>query len=56
MENFIVVDNSRSEQELVTITMNKINSVVRRFLNTPIKSYIAKRWMAKERMARRKDV
>jgi len=56
MQNFIVVDNSRSEQELVTLTMNKINSIVRRLLNTPIKSYIAKRWMAKERMARRKNV
>ena len=56
LSNFVVVDNSQSEQELVTQTMNKVNSVVRRFLGTPIKSYIAKRWMAKERMARRKDV
>ena len=56
LANFVVVDNSKSEQELVTLTMNKVNSVVRRFLTTPIKSYIAKRWMAKERMARRKDV
>ena len=56
LTNFVVVDNSQSEQELVTLTMNKVNSVVRRLLNTPIKSYIAKRWMAKERMARRKDV
>lgn len=56
LANFVVVDNSKSEQELVTLTMNKVNSVVRRFLGTPIKSYIAKRWMAKERMARRKDV
>ena len=56
LANFVVVDNSKSEQELVTLTMNKVNAVVRRFLNTPIKSYIAKRWMAKERMARRKDV
>ena len=56
LTNFVVVDNSKSEQELVTQTMNKVNSVVRRFLTTPIKSYIAKRWMAKERMARRKDV
>ena len=56
LTNFVVVDNSKSEQELVTLTMNKVNSVVRRFLSTPIKSYIAKRWMAKERMARRKDV
>ncbi len=56
LSNFVVVDNSQSEQELVTLTMSKVNAVVRRFLNTPIKSYIAKRWMAKERMARRKDV
>ncbi len=56
LSNFVVVDNSKSEQELITQTMNKVNSVVRRFLTTPIKSYIAKRWMAKERMARRKDV
>ena len=55
LTNFVVVDNSKSEQELVTQTMNKVNAVVRRFLGTPIKSYIAKRWMAKERMARRKD-
>lgn len=56
LQNFVVVDNSKSEQELITQTMNKVNAVVRRFLTTPIKSYIAKRWMAKERMARRKDV
>ena len=56
LSNFVVVDNSRSEQELVTLTMNKVNAVVRRFLTTPIKSYIAKRWMAKERIAKRKDV
>jgi len=56
LANFVVVDNSKSEQELITQTMNKVNNVVRRFLTTPIKSYIAKRWMAKERMARRKDV
>jgi shikimate kinase len=56
LTNFVVVDNSKSEQELVTLTMNKVNNVVRRFLGTPIKSYIAKRWMAKERIARRTDV
>lgn len=56
MENFIVVDNSSSEQELVTLTMSKVNNVVRRLLNTPIKSYIAKRWMAKERISKRKNV
>ena len=56
MSNFIVVDNNKSEQELVTMTMNKVNSVIRRLLNMPIKSYIAKRWMAKERIAKRSNV
>ena len=56
MSNFIVVDNNKSKQELVTMTMNKVNSVIRRLLNTPIKSYIAKRWMAKERIAKRSNV
>lgn len=56
LTNFIVVDNSKSDQELVTLTMSKVNAIVRKFLGSPIKSYIAKRWMAKERMARRKDV
>ena len=56
LSNFIVVDNNKSEQELVTLTMNKVNAVVRRFLNSPIKSYVAKKWMAKERAARRKNV
>jgi len=56
MSNFVVVDNSKSEQELVTMTMNKVNNIVRRLLRTPVKSYIAKRWMAKERIAKRKNV
>ena len=56
LSNFIVVDNSKSQQELVTLTMNKVNSYVRKLLNAPIKSYIAKRWMAKERIAKRSNV
>jgi len=55
LTNFIIVDNSKSEQELVTLTMNKVNSAVRKMLNSPIKSYIAKRWMAKERIAKRSN-
>jgi len=52
--NFLVVDNNRSEQELVTMTMNKVNSAVRRLLSTPIKSYIAKKWIQKELEAKRR--
>jgi shikimate kinase len=53
LDNFIIVDNNKSEKELVTLTLNKVNGVVRRLLNTPIKSYIAKRWMARERIKKR---
>ena len=52
--NFIIVDNNRSESELVTLTMSKASKIVRQKLNAPIQSYIAKRWMAKERMLKRK--
>lgn len=54
MSNFIVVDNNKSQVELVTMTMNKINKIVRKFILAPVKSYIAKRWMAKERQAKRR--
>ena len=54
MSNFIVVDNNKSQVELVTMTMNKINKIVRKFISAPVKSYIAKRWMAKERQARKR--
>jgi len=54
LSNFFVVDNNRSEQELVSQTLSRVGSIVRRLLNTPIRSYIAKRWMAKERAAKRR--
>jgi|TARA_R110000822_G_scaffold129542_1_gene265711 predicted kinase len=54
LSNFVLVDNNKSDQELVTLTLNKVSKVVRRLINTPIKSYVAKRWMAKERAARRR--
>jgi len=52
--NFVLVDNNKSDQELVTLTLNKVSKVVRRLINTPIKSYVAKKWMAKERAARKR--
>jgi len=54
LSNFFVVDNNRSEQELVSQTLSRVGAIVRRLLNTPIRSYIAKRWMAKERAAKRR--
>ena len=54
LNNFLVVDNNRSEQELVTQTLNKVNKEVTKLVNRPIQNYTAKRWMASERKARRR--
>ena len=52
--NMIIIDNSKSEQELVTQVMNKVSKSVSTLLRNPIKSYTAKRWMATERKAKRR--
>ena len=55
LSNMIIVDNNKSDQELVTIVMDKVGKAVRGLLTQPIKSYTAKRWMASERKAKRRD-
>ena len=54
MNNFLVVDNNKSDLELTTLTMNRVSKEVRRLIKAPISSYIAKRWMASERKAKRR--
>jgi len=54
MSNFLVVDNNKSDLELTTLTMNRVSKEVRKYVKTPIQSYIAKRWMASERKAKRR--
>ena len=54
MNNFLVVDNNKSDLELTTLTMNRVGKEVRRLIKAPISSYIAKRWMASERKAKRR--
>tara|TARA_R100001480_G_scaffold63865_2_gene76147 strand:- start:629 stop:1312 length:684 start_codon:yes stop_codon:yes gene_type:complete len=54
MSNFLVVDNNKSDLELTTLTMNRVSKEVRKYMKSPIQSYIAKRWMASERKARRR--
>ena len=54
MSNFLVVDNNKSDLELTTLTMNRVGKEVRRLIKAPISSYIAKRWMASERKAKRR--
>ena len=54
VSNMIIIDNSQSDRELTTITMNKCAKAVRRLLTNKIKSYTAKRWMATERKLKRR--
>lgn len=54
MSNFIVVDNNKSDLELTTLTMNRVNKVVRKFITTPVSNYRAKQWMKKELEARKR--
>ena len=54
MNNFLVVDNNKSDLELTALTMNRVGKEVRRLIKAPISSYIAKRWMASERKAKRR--
>ena len=54
MDSMIIVDNSKDDRELTTVTMGKVDKAVRKLLRNKVKSYTAKRWMASERKARRR--
>ena len=54
MSNFIIVDNNKSESELVTLTMSKASKIVRQKMKAPIQSHIAKRWIANELASRKR--
>ena len=45
--NFYVIDNSSSEKELVTTTLNRAASIVRRTMNSP-HNFIAKQWIERQ--------
>ena len=52
--NFIIVDNSVSAKELVTVTMNKVSRFVSQLMRAPIKNYVAKKWIARELQLKRR--
>ena len=48
--NMVIVDNSKDDRELTTITMNKVDKAVRGLLKNKVKSYTAKDgWLQKEK-------
>jgi len=46
-KNFFVIDNSNSEKELVSATLNRAASIVRRTMNQP-HGFIAKQWIDRQ--------
>jgi thymidylate kinase len=54
MSKFLIVDNNKSDLELVTLTMNRIGKLVRRYITSPVQNYKAKQWMKKELEARKR--
>ena len=48
MNNFIVVDNNKSDFELTTLTMSKVSKIVNKYLRAPVQNHIAKQWINKE--------
>ena len=53
--NFYVVDNSRSEKELVTATLNRCASIVRRTMKSP-HNFIAKQWINRQLRIKKGDI
>ena len=54
MNNFIVVDNNKSDFELTTLTMTRVGKIVNKYLKAGITNHIAKQWVKKELEAKRR--
>ena len=52
--NFLIVDNNVSAQETVTIVLRKLYQHTMKLIGAPVHSYIAKNWIEKERLARKR--
>ena len=46
-KNFFIIDNSNSEKELVTVTLNRAASIVRKTMNSP-HNFIANQWIKRQ--------
>jgi predicted kinase len=52
--NFLLIDNNKSEEELVSLTLKKAANFVRSNLRTKPNNHIAKQWIVKELEARKR--
>jgi len=51
--NFHVIDNNKSEQELVTLTLNRASGIVRKTMNQP-HNWLAKQWIQQQLRAKQR--
>ena len=52
--NILIVDNNRSEKELVTNTIQTASKYIRRQINRQPDNYLAKQWIARELAAKKR--
>ena len=53
-QNLLIIDNNRTEKELVTNTIQTASKYIRRQLNRNPNNYLAKQWIAKELQAKKR--
>ena len=53
-QNLLIVDNNRSEKELVSNTIATASKYIRRYINKTPNNYLAKQWIAKELQAKKR--
>jgi len=54
LSNMVIIDNNRSEKELVTQTLNTANRMARSLMNKPVNNFTAKQWIKNELAAKKR--
>ena len=54
LSNMVIIDNNRSEKELITQTLNTANRMARSLMNKPVSNFTAKQWIKNELEAKKR--
>ena len=53
-QNFLIVDNNKSADETTTVVLSKLYNHTMKLIGAPVHSYIAKSWIEKEKLVRKR--
>ena len=53
-QNFLIVDNNKSADEITTVVLSKLYNHTMKLIGAPVHSYIAKSWIEKEKLVRKR--